>query len=169
MHADYDDALAGDLLESFRAGRSSGWYCRQVLDALVIRWIGSFYRHRAVPIFAMSEPAASTLFGVPRKCYDHLAGPLPSSSVVPTEPDDNASEDGRRGVDEYTWEIIRCECANVQEARQPSTALEGVGIEGWVEALHSYAIGAGSPRVLVPADKLEEARGGRTAYSSGHN
>lgn len=54
MPADYDDALAGDLLESFRAGRSSGWYCRQVLVALVIRWIGSFYRHRAVLIFAMA-------------------------------------------------------------------------------------------------------------------
>jgi hypothetical protein len=34
-----DDALAGDLLEEFDAGRSPGWYRRQVLNALAIGWI----------------------------------------------------------------------------------------------------------------------------------
>lgn len=52
MPADHDEALAGDLLESFRAGRSSTWYCRQVLAALVIRWIGNLFRQGTALIFA---------------------------------------------------------------------------------------------------------------------
>jgi hypothetical protein len=48
----HDEALAGDLLESFRAGRSSAWYCRQVLAALVIRWMGYLFRQGTVVIFA---------------------------------------------------------------------------------------------------------------------
>lgn len=52
MPADHDEALAGDLLESFRAGRSSAWYCRQVSAALVIRWMGNLIRQGTVLIFA---------------------------------------------------------------------------------------------------------------------
>jgi hypothetical protein len=33
-----DEALAGDLLEEFRAGRSNGWYWRQVLSACAVSW-----------------------------------------------------------------------------------------------------------------------------------
>jgi hypothetical protein len=47
-----DEALAGDLLECFRAGRSGAWYWRQVLMAIVIRWIGSLLRHWPVLLFA---------------------------------------------------------------------------------------------------------------------
>jgi hypothetical protein len=58
-------ALAGDLRESFRAGRSSAWYRRQVVAALVIQWTGSLFRHRTVLIFAaawaMVSPAWSLL------------------------------------------------------------------------------------------------------------
>jgi hypothetical protein len=36
------DALAGDLWEAFKHGRSKGWYWRQVLAA--IRWRSLFYR-----------------------------------------------------------------------------------------------------------------------------
>jgi len=52
MPGDHDEALPGDLLESFHAGRSSAWYCRQVLAALAAQWIRSFFRHRAVLVFA---------------------------------------------------------------------------------------------------------------------
>jgi hypothetical protein len=34
-----DDALAGDLLEEYRAGRSSGWFWQQVLSAIGIGWM----------------------------------------------------------------------------------------------------------------------------------
>ncbi len=33
-----DEALAGDLLEEFRSGRSDGWYWRQVLSACAVSW-----------------------------------------------------------------------------------------------------------------------------------
>lgn len=65
MPGDDDEALAGDLIEGFHAGRSSAWYCRQVLVALAVRWMGSFFRHRTVLIFAAAwatiSPAWSLL------------------------------------------------------------------------------------------------------------
>jgi hypothetical protein len=79
MPGDHDEALAGDLLESFRAGRSSAWYCRQVLVALVIRWTGSLFRHWTVLIFAVAWaticPAWSLLV---RRVYHwrNLIGPV---------------------------------------------------------------------------------------------
>jgi hypothetical protein len=50
--ADRDEALAGDLLEEFRAGRSSGWYWRQVITTIVIGWTRSIFEHRIVLLFA---------------------------------------------------------------------------------------------------------------------
>jgi hypothetical protein len=47
-----NDALAGDLLEEFRAGRSSAWYWRQVLDAIAIRCVQQILGHRAILLFA---------------------------------------------------------------------------------------------------------------------
>jgi len=32
----HDDALAGDLVEQYRQGRSAGWYWRQVLSAILV-------------------------------------------------------------------------------------------------------------------------------------
>jgi hypothetical protein len=54
-----DHALAGDLQESFRAGRSNEWYWRQVLAALAIQWTKSLFRHRIVLIFAAAWAALS--------------------------------------------------------------------------------------------------------------
>jgi len=39
--ADRDEALAGDLLEVFRSGRSNGWYWRQVIAACAVAWFRS--------------------------------------------------------------------------------------------------------------------------------
>lgn len=50
--ADRDEAIAGDLLEHFRAGRSSGWYWRQAVNAIVMEWIRSAWRLRAALLFA---------------------------------------------------------------------------------------------------------------------
>jgi hypothetical protein len=47
-----DEALAGDLLEEFRAGRSSGWYWRQIISAVAIGWARSIFEHRIVLLFA---------------------------------------------------------------------------------------------------------------------
>ena len=54
MLADGNDALAGDLLESFRAGRTAGWYWRQVFAAIALRALRSYKRHRFVILFATS-------------------------------------------------------------------------------------------------------------------
>jgi hypothetical protein len=50
--AERDEALAGDLLEEFRAGRSIGWYWRQVITAIAIGWTRSIYEHRIRLLFA---------------------------------------------------------------------------------------------------------------------
>jgi hypothetical protein len=47
-----DEALAGDLLEDFNAGRSSTWYWRQVLTTTAIRWFRSLADHRFALFFA---------------------------------------------------------------------------------------------------------------------
>jgi hypothetical protein len=54
MSADINDALAGDLLENFRAGRSAGWYWRQVFAEIALRALRSYKRHRFVILFAAS-------------------------------------------------------------------------------------------------------------------
>jgi hypothetical protein len=48
-----NDALAGDLLEEFRMGRSRLWFWRQVLAALAIAWLKSLRGHRALVVFAV--------------------------------------------------------------------------------------------------------------------
>lgn len=47
------DALAGDLLEEFRAGRSAGWYWRQALYAFVVGWFTRLNARRKALIFAL--------------------------------------------------------------------------------------------------------------------
>jgi hypothetical protein len=52
MPGDRNDALAGDLLEEFRNGRSTRWYWRQVLAAIAIDGGGEVLNHRTVLLFA---------------------------------------------------------------------------------------------------------------------
>ncbi len=47
-----NDALAGDLLEEFRNGRSTRWYWRQVLAAIAIGGGREIVNHRMVLLFA---------------------------------------------------------------------------------------------------------------------
>ena len=84
-----DEALKGDLLESYRAGRSRAWYWRQVVAATAIAWIQNLVRHRFVIIYAtawcMLSPAWSLILR--RLQNDHNFGgfiwllPWPWSSV----------------------------------------------------------------------------------------
>jgi hypothetical protein len=48
-----DQALAGDLEEEFRSGRTEGWYWRQVLIACLISWRRSLERRLPVLVFAL--------------------------------------------------------------------------------------------------------------------
>lgn len=61
---DRDEALAGDLLESFHAGRSSAWYWRQVLVAIAIRWMGRLFRYWPSLIFAVAWATISPAWGL---------------------------------------------------------------------------------------------------------
>ncbi len=47
-----NEGLAGDLCEEFRSGRSGGWYWRQVLSAIAIRFTRSVGRNRTLILFA---------------------------------------------------------------------------------------------------------------------
>jgi hypothetical protein len=48
-----NEALAGDLLEEFRSGRSAGWYWRQVLGAIAIGLYRAAGNHGTVALFAL--------------------------------------------------------------------------------------------------------------------
>jgi hypothetical protein len=48
-----DEALAGDLLEVFRAGRSTNWYWRQVLAACAVSWYESLRARGSLLTFAL--------------------------------------------------------------------------------------------------------------------
>jgi len=48
-----DEALAGDLLEDFRAGRSDGWYWLQVLGACLLSWSRSLTARGPALVFAL--------------------------------------------------------------------------------------------------------------------
>jgi hypothetical protein len=50
---DCDEALGGDLLEEFQAGRSDSWYRRQVLAACLVSWTGSLRARISLLGFAL--------------------------------------------------------------------------------------------------------------------
>jgi hypothetical protein len=62
-----NEALAGDLLEDFRCGRSPGWYWRQVLGAIAISYSREILNHANVMLFAalwsMLAPAWLIMIG----------------------------------------------------------------------------------------------------------
>ncbi len=78
---DYDEALVGDLLEEFRAGRSEGWYWRQVLAAWCVGWLKYLSLRRSLLIFAALwstlAPAWATIVDtIDRFNPDVTIGPL---------------------------------------------------------------------------------------------
>ena len=79
--------------------------------------------------------------------------------LVPDAPDPGAKSNSP--VD-YTWKTPLCDCDTLLQARELSEALKQAGIESWIEAPGTgsrYAsFGLASPRVLVAADQLDQAR-----------
>jgi len=79
--------------------------------------------------------------------------------LVPDAPDADGEPDGP--VD-YTWKTPLCDCDSSLQARELSEALKQAGIESWIEAPGTgsrYAsFSLASPRVLVAADQLDQAR-----------
>ena len=79
--------------------------------------------------------------------------------LVPDTPDTTEREGPQL---EYTWKTALCECETSEEAIQLAAALRHSGIECWIEGRRGtyspYAqVDQGLPRILVPADRLEEA------------
>ena len=70
--ADLDEALAGDLIEDFRTGRSNLWYWRQAFSACATGWINYFGDRRLMVAFAalwsMLAPAWIVLLGSGGNC-----------------------------------------------------------------------------------------------------
>lgn len=58
---------------------------------------------------------------------------------------------------EYTWKTLLCECRDQEHAWQVSAILKDAGIESWIE-MPRAELDNTTPRVLVAADQLEEAR-----------
>jgi|HubBroStandDraft_6_1064221.scaffolds.fasta_scaffold560162_2 hypothetical protein len=103
------------------------------------------------------SPRAGEIPGpVPRKNFDLIAGPLATPQVVSYESEAPGEEDEQ--PHDYTWKTLLCECNELVEARHLGEALKRAGIESWIEALSSYGVGMGGPRVMVAADQLEFAR-----------
>lgn len=74
-----DEALAGDLLEDFRAGRSSAWYWRQVFAAIAFQWLRTLADHKSALFFAAAWSLLSPAWQLILRRLDHagaLTGPL---------------------------------------------------------------------------------------------
>ena len=59
-----NDALAGDLLEEFRQGRSSLWYWRQVLAAIAVGWAKALRANSMAFLFALLWALPATAFWI---------------------------------------------------------------------------------------------------------
>jgi hypothetical protein len=70
---DRDDALCGDLLEAYHAGRSETWYWRQVLAVCILSWSQSLTARGPALVFALGW---SWLAPTWKTAIDHVPDPL---------------------------------------------------------------------------------------------
>ena len=79
--------------------------------------------------------------------------------LVPDTPD---AQDESDGPHEYTWKTLLCECETSNQARQLVAALRQAKIDAWVDGPASgtryRSASLASPRVVVAADQLDQAR-----------
>lgn len=103
--------------------------------------------------------------GRPRDRRDSTAPPrnepfLPPSqwetaANLPVADEDGEEEHPAHG---FTWKTLLCECDTREQAWQIREVLRRAGIESWIETPASYSIDLSGPRVVVPADRLDQAR-----------
>jgi hypothetical protein len=83
----------------------------------------------------------------------------PMRESAPAADADDADNDAPH---EYTWKTLLCECSDRQHAWQIGEVLRRAGIESWMEGPGIYSpyadLDMTSPRILVAADQLNEAR-----------
>jgi len=95
---------------------------------------------------------------------EHAAGTPGFEQDVPAVyPDGMETDEDSERLRDYTWKTTLCECNGKEEAWQLCEVLRRAGIESWaVGSQGSYSpysqLDQGLPRVLVPADRFEEAR-----------
>jgi hypothetical protein len=86
------------------------------------------------------------------------AAAQPETDAEPGETDG----DQRRLPHEYTWKTLLCECDEPVQAWQIGEMLGRAGIDSWIDGPGRYSphadLDVTSPRVLVAADQLEQAR-----------
>jgi len=131
----------------------------------------------ADPLVATNAPAASNAPLAPSAAtnaasHDYqVSAPIQNqtgnaSSFFPRQPQlvpDTPNPDARPdGPIDYTWKTPLCDCDTSLQARELSEALKRAGIESWIEAPGSgsrySSFSLASPRVLVAADQLDQAR-----------
>jgi ribosomal protein L37AE/L43A len=128
-------------------------------------------RSLAMPRPDRGTPKRPDLAGAPQLETDSrwTAGPrlaLASPWGIAENPkivDDEPSPIRANSIDDfphdYTWKTILRECDDRVQASQIAEVLKRAGIESWIEQPGSrYSMDIGSPRILVAADQLEEAR-----------
>jgi hypothetical protein len=104
------------------------------------------------------------------------SAPLRGPATAPPDAEEpDSEEEAERESDlphDYTWKTLLCECNEPQQAQQICAVLRQVGIECWIERPGSYSphsqlgnefspysqLDLRNPRILVAADRLDEAR-----------
>jgi hypothetical protein len=125
------------------------------------------------PFRTTNAPAASNAPLAPHTSYETSA-PIQNHTgnassffarqpqLVPDSPDAGAEPAKSDSSVDYTWKTLLCDCDTSLQARELSEALKQAGIESWIEAPGTgsrYAsFSLASPRVLVAADQLNQAR-----------
>ncbi|MGA9061473.1 MAG: hypothetical protein WB341_07385 [Terracidiphilus sp.] len=124
------------------------------------------------PQAASQAPLTVSNAPQPASTARRAATPEPSLNLPDTEPGvfgralelvpDTPAGNEDDGPHEYTWKTVLCICETQEEARQLSEALKQAGIDSWIEGTRKYSPYAdfvqASPRVLVAADQLDQAR-----------
>jgi hypothetical protein len=152
----YSNMYDGELLE---LAEDSGNLTEQAQRAL-----SDEMRKRGLGLKRSASPEAGFARTAPDPMPERAALAPGADSGAPTLVRDEMEkgEDGD-GQPEYTWKTALCECEGGEEAWQIREVLRRAGIESWVEGPGgSYSpysqLLQGTPRILVPADRLEEAR-----------